>query len=76
MIRFALPLTLVSTFPSQVLAHAGHLGELAGHDHLVAGAALGIAIVIGVAGALAGKARDKDEAEPDDSEEAPEPSEA
>ena len=41
-------------------AHVGHLGELAGHDHWVAGAALGLAILLGLREAL--KAR-KDDAE-------------
>ncbi len=41
-------------------AHVGHLGEMAGHDHWVAGAALGLAILLGLREAL--KAR-KDDAE-------------
>ena len=40
-------------------AHPGHLADLAGHDHWVAGAAIGIAAVIGLLGALKGR---KDEA--------------
>ena len=41
-------------------AHPGHLAGLAGHDHWVAGAAIGIAVVIGLLGALKGR---KDEGE-------------
>lgn len=47
--------------PATAFAHIGHLGEVAGHDHLVAGVAIGIAIAIGLAGALKGPARDEDE---------------
>ena len=49
--------------PSVAVAHAGHLVDVAGHDHLLAGAAIGIAIAIGVAGALKGARRDEDEAD-------------
>ncbi|ABV91919.1 hypothetical protein Dshi_0170 [Dinoroseobacter shibae DFL 12 = DSM 16493] len=37
------------------LAHPGHLAGLAGHDHWVAGAAIGAAIAIGLFGALKGR---------------------
>lgn len=40
-------------------AHPGHLADVAGHDHWVAGAAVGIAILIGLWGALKG-GKDKD----------------
>ena len=33
-------------------AHLGHLGDLAGHDHWAAGAAIGAAIAVGVWGWL------------------------
>lgn len=49
-------------------AHPGHLADLAGHDHWVAGAAIGIAILTGIYGALKGKS-DTAEAEADDAEE-------
>jgi len=42
-------LTLSAT---QAMAHPGHLGELAGHDHWVAGIAIGAAVGIGLWGAL------------------------
>ena len=48
------------------MAHPGHiLGEVAGHDHVVAGAAIGIAIAIGLWGAIKGKPKDE-EAEPEE----------
>lgn len=36
-------------------AHPGHIADLAGHDHWVAGAAIGLAILTGIYGALKGK---------------------
>lgn len=36
-------------------AHVGHLGEMAGHDHWVAGAAIGAAAAITLWGVLKGK---------------------
>jgi len=36
-------------------AHPGHLADMAGHDHWVAGAAIGLAIALGVYGALKGR---------------------
>lgn len=53
--------------PAAALAHAGHLGDLAGHDHVIAGIAIGIAIAVGAAQAIkkgGGKGGGK-EAEPD-----------
>jgi len=49
-------------------ADPGHLGLLAGHDHWVAGAAVGAAILIGLWGALKG-----DRTEDETGEQAPEP---
>lgn len=49
-------LTLVA---QSAAAHPGHLVEAAGHNHWIAGAAIGIAIVVGVWGALKG-AKDGD----------------
>lgn len=48
-------------------AHPGHLAETAGHNHWVAGAAIGLAILAGVYGAL--KGRKKTEVEPEVEEE-------
>lgn len=54
-------------------AHPGHLADLAGHDHWVAGAAIGIAILVGVYGALTGKPKASDDTDEDlsDEEEVP-----
>lgn len=49
-----------SLFALPAFAHVGHVGELAGHDHVIAGVALGAAIGIAIWGALKGK---KDTAE-------------
>ena len=82
-----LPLTLTLTLlpvliPAPALAHLGHLGDIAGHDHWVAGAAIGAAVAIGVWGAWKGRkpepvatAPDQtpDTARDDPSDAAPEP---
>ncbi|WP_373355736.1 DUF6732 family protein [Pseudoroseicyclus sp. CXY001] len=52
----ALPLTLS---PGLALAHIGHLGAVAGHDHWVAGAAIGAAVAVAAWGAWKGR-KDKD----------------
>lgn len=36
--------------PAAASAHVGHLGEVAGHDHWVAGIAIGAAVAVGVWG--------------------------
>ncbi|UWQ22309.1 DUF6732 family protein [Jannaschia sp. W003] len=48
-------------------AHLGHLGEAAAHDHWIAGAAIGIAVGLGLWGWLKGD----DEAPEEEAEEAP-----
>lgn len=48
---------------SAAMAHPGHWGELAGHDHWVAGAAIGLAGLTTLWGALKGK---KKEPEPEE----------
>lgn len=54
-------LLLLSTSAAQ--AHVGHLGEFAGHDHWVAGAAIGAAISLAGWQLLKGdKTEDKEEA--------------
>lgn len=61
-----LPMTLIA---APAAAHPGHLADLAGHDHWVAGAALGAAILIGIMGAMKGKGKKagpEDEAEADE----------
>lgn len=67
-----LPLAaLVWLTPGVALAHPGHLGELASHDHWVAGAAIGLAILTGLWGALKGRKTGDNETD-SDTEEAPE----
>lgn len=58
--RFLLPLCLLAT---PVRAHVGHLGELAGHDHWVAGAAIGAAAAVTLWGVLKGKKKTEEPAE-------------
>lgn len=60
--RFCLWFSLSFLVPQMVFAHAGHWVDVAGHDHLFAGAAIGVAIALGVAGALKGRGQ-KDELE-------------
>ena len=61
-----------SLLASAANAHVGHLGDVAGHDHWVAGAAIGIAIGIGLWGAIKGKT----DASDDEAEECEEETEA
>lgn len=69
--RLCLPLALI-LLPAVAQAHPGHLADLAGHDHWVAGAAIGAAVLAGLWGALKGKGRsDPDEPADDDDEEVP-----
>ena len=53
-------------------ADPGHLIELAGHDHWIGGAAIGLAILAGIWGALKGgdEAEEAEEAEEELEEEA------
>jgi hypothetical protein len=68
--RHALAL-FFTVLASTAAAHPGHLGEIAGHDHWVAGIALGLAILLGIRGALKGKdASTEEEIEDEDTEEA------
>ncbi|WP_323780516.1 DUF6732 family protein [Thalassovita sp.] len=52
----------------QAAAHPGHLAEVAGHGHWLAGAAIGAAIAIGLWAGLKGKSAA--ESETDEAEEA------
>ncbi|MDG1340851.1 MAG: hypothetical protein P8P66_12795 [Paracoccaceae bacterium] len=59
---------------SMAQAHVGHLADAAGHDHWAAGAAIGIAIAIGLAGKLRERAKARDDEAvdvEDESEEVP-----
>lgn len=57
MLRIAIALSLLAAPAS---AHPGHLETLAGHDHVSAGILIGIAIAIGLLGAL-GKSDDEED---------------
>jgi len=63
-------IVIVALLATPALAHPGHLAGAAGHEHWVAGAAIGAAIAIGLWQGLKGrkarKAR-KAEAEPEQS---------
>jgi len=50
---------------SPALAHPGHLAGLAGHDHWVAGAAIGLAVLVGIWGAVKGGKTSDEKAESD-----------
>lgn len=51
-------------------AHPGHWADVAGHDHWIAGAAIGLAGIAAIWGALKGKkAKDETEEEPEELEE-------
>lgn len=52
---------------STAQAHSGHLADVAGHDHWVAGVAIGLAILTGIYGALKGR-KETSEAESSDAE--------
>ena len=49
-------------------AHPGHWADLAGHDHWVAGAAIGLAGLAALWGALKGKKKDDEAAAEEDPE--------
>ncbi|WP_420861471.1 DUF6732 family protein [Algirhabdus cladophorae] len=53
------------------VAHPGHLIEVAGHDHVLAGVAIGAAIAAGLWGALKGKPKTEEAVEEDAIEEEP-----
>ena len=57
--RAFLSLTLIFA-GSAAVAHPGHWADVAGHDHWVAGAAIGLAGLAAIWGALKGKKAEKD----------------
>ena len=65
--RYSLTLIL-GLCASSAQAHPGHLADVAGHDHWVAGAAIGLAILTGIYGALKGRkdTTDAEAVEPED----------
>lgn len=67
--RLCLSLMLIFA-GSAAFAHPGHWGELAGHDHWVAGAAIGLAGLAAIWGALKGKKKDSAPEEDEPEEEA------
>ncbi len=62
--KTALALILLS--PGAAHAHVGHLGEMAGHDHVVAGVALGAAVAVAAWGWLKGGKAEESHASDDD----------
>ena len=64
--RFVLTLLLL-VVGTHAHAHPGHIANLAGHDHWIAGTAIGLAILTGIYGAVKGKK--KTDAEPEIEEE-------
>jgi len=56
---------IFTLFAVPAFAHVGHWGEMAGHDHVIAGVALGAAAGIAIWGALKGKKNKAAEAEPE-----------
>jgi len=64
-------MTLLAVFWGQsAVAHPGHLIETAGHDHWLAGVAIGAAIAAGIWGALKGKPKEETEDETEELQEA------
>lgn len=64
---FLIPCFFLAGVPANAFAHAGHLGELAGHGHWIALAAGGVAVTIAAALVLLGKEKDRDtELEPEE----------
>lgn len=57
--RVILPLILILT-GTAAAAHPGHWADVAGHDHWVAGAAIAVAGLAAIWGALKGKKAEKD----------------
>ena len=71
--HLALAAALVAGSTLPVQAHPGHLAGLAGHDHWVAGAAIGAAVAAGIWAAL--KGRRKPKSDPDTAD-TPQPQDA
>ncbi len=59
--KFLATFSVICFGPTMVQAHVGHLGELVGHDHWVAGAAIGVAAAISIWGAIKGKPKTEDD---------------
>lgn len=65
----AIILSLLLALPGAAMAHVGHVAEVAGHTHWVAGAAIGLAVLVGLWGKHKDKSAAKDEAEEAEPEE-------
>ncbi len=63
--RLILPILFLA---SPAAAHVGHIGEVASHDHWVAGAAIGIAAAIALWGVLKGEKDEEPEEELEEEE--------
>ena len=61
---------LLLLMPGMAHAHVGHIGELAGHDHVMIGAALGAIALAGLVGALRGRGEEVEEVAEEDLAEA------
>ena len=68
--RAFLSLTLILA-GSAAAAHPGHWADVAGHDHWIAGAAIGLAGLAALWGVLKGKKAKAEEPEEDAAEEEP-----
>mgnify|MGYP001217588079 CR=1 FL=1 len=51
--------------PGMAAAPPGHLAEVAGHGHWVAGATIGVAILVGLWASLKGRGKAEAEADPE-----------
>lgn len=63
--RILTMLPVVTLLPNAARADFGHLGELAGHDHIIAGVAVGAAILVGLIGLLKGDDEEESLGEPE-----------
>jgi len=72
----ALLTAMFALLPGFALAHPGHLAEVAGHDHVVAGVAIGLALGIAIWGVLKGRKDAESEDEADEAVADEEPQEA
>ena len=68
----AMILALTLLLPGSAMAHVGHIAEVAGHSHWIAGATIGLAVLVG----LWGKRKDRTEPEQDPEESDAEPEES
>ena len=63
-------IAILTILPGAALAHVGHVGEFAGHDHVVAGVAIGAAVAVAAWGWLKGGKSDEEPEEDIEEEEA------